>query len=222
MLVAHAGTDAWRELDEAYLRGEVGSRTELEQFVDLLPTDPAPALATAAAQAHDETFAAFVAIARDVGARVEVVSDGWGFYVEPALEALGVRGVTVTTARTSWESGRPQISFPNGHPDCFVCGTCKRQRVLWHKARGRHTVMVGDGPSDRFGAAHADTIFAKSLLAAICDDVGWTYRRWERFSEIGAWLRDASAGGTIAAPADRSFICGPEIWGPGRTDPPRP
>jgi hypothetical protein len=43
----------------------------------------------------------------------------------------------------------PFLRFPNGHPSCFVCGTCKRARVLDHQAAGRAVGFIGDGHSDR-------------------------------------------------------------------------
>ena len=157
-----------------------------------------------------------------MGATVEVVSDGYGFYVEPGLASVGVTGIPIATARTRWTAGRATISFPFGHPSCFVCGTCKRERTLHHQAIGRHVVVVGDGVSDRYAAAHADTIFAKSLLATICDEVGWPYRAWTTFDDVSAWLREVSArAGAVRPPVARSYVCGPEVWGPGRHDPPR-
>lgn len=208
-------------MDEEYLRGAIGSRDELTAFVDLLPADEASVRATLGDQPHDETFAGFLALVREVGAEIEVVSDGYGFYVEPGLASLGVLGVPIATASTSWASGRPVITYPYGNADCLVCGTCKRERVRRQKARGRHAVMVGDGVSDRYGAAHADTIFAKSLLAGICDDLGWDYQPWETFADIAAWLREVAAHpGRLTAPVERPFICGAEVWGPGRHNPP--
>jgi 2-hydroxy-3-keto-5-methylthiopentenyl-1-phosphate phosphatase len=215
-----APTDEWRDLDERYLRGEIGSREELARFVAWLPAQREPVLATAAAQEHDRTFVDFVELARANDVRVEIVSDGYGFYVEPALEALGAGGLPIATARTSWDAGRPEITFPFGNPDCLLCGTCKRARVLRHQADGLHVVLVGDGASDRFAAAHADTVFAKAPLTDWCERAGWPYESWTSFADVAAWLRRAiDDPSRIAPPARRPFICGPEVWGPGRTGP---
>jgi len=215
-----APTDEWLALDERYVRGDVGSRALLERFVTWLPAEREPVAAVAAAQPHDETFASFVALARGAGVAIEVVSDGYGFYVAPALEALGVGDLPIATARTSWASGRPEISFPAGNPACALCGTCKRDRVLAQQARGLHVVLVGDGTSDRYAAAHADTIFAKEPLSAWCEREGWPYERWSTFADVSAWLRRVLADPAALVPSKpRTFICGPEVWGPGRTWP---
>lgn len=222
LMAVHARTDEWIALDERYLRGEIGSREELTQLVDWLPAEREPVMATAAAQTHDETFVGFVALAREVGAEIEIVSDGYGFYVEPALAAMGVTGLPIATARTTWDTGRPRIDYPFGHPACFVCGTCKRERARHHRARGAHVVLVGDGTSDRFAAAHVDTVFAKSPLSLWCDREGWPYVRWSTFDDVSAWLRRVVADPAGLPPGpERPFICGPEVWGPGRTRPPQ-
>ena len=223
LMVDFAETDEWKHLDELYLRGEIGSRAELAQLVAWLPTEREPVMAAAAAQPHDATFVDFVALARSTGIEIEIVSDGYGFYVEPALARLGVSGLPIATAETTWASGGPEIRFPFGHPECFLCGTCKRNRVLHHRGRRRYVVLVGDGTSDRFAAAHADTIFAKAPLSDWCDAEGWAYRRWSTFRDISTWLAGiVEDPSRLDARNDRPFICGPEVWGPGRALPPHP
>ena len=109
----------------------------IHEHVAQVDADPAGLLATAAAQPHDPGFVPFVRRAQSAGIPVEVVSDGFGFFIRPALEALGVGEVPVVTARTTFADRGASIAFPNGHPACHVCGTCKRNRVLEHQAAGR-------------------------------------------------------------------------------------
>jgi hypothetical protein len=124
------------------------------------------------------------------------------------------------------------MSFPFGHPSCFVCGTCKRERVRLHQAKGLVVVFIGDGTSDRYAAAHADMVFAKGSLARICRAEGWPYSEWSTFVDVTTVIDDAFETGRLPvafdqlaawraayAPAPRPFICGPEVWGPGRTTP---
>jgi 2-hydroxy-3-keto-5-methylthiopentenyl-1-phosphate phosphatase len=92
----------------------------------------------------------------------------------------------------------------------MVCGTCKRDRILANQAGGRHVVYVGDGHSDQYAAAYADTLFAKSELADLCDRRGIAYRPWTTFSDIQIWLDQAIRGAELALPPSRPFICGPE------------
>jgi 2,3-diketo-5-methylthio-1-phosphopentane phosphatase len=224
----------WREMDERYDAGLEGSRDLTIWDLEKVPDDPALLLELAARIPLDRGMVDLVAVANGHGAAVEVVSDGMGFYVGPALERLGLGDVPIATneARFGEPDAVPRVAFPYGHPNCFVCGTCKRERVRMHQGAGRAVVLVGDGMSDRFGAAHADVVFAKRYLARICDAEGWRYEPWERLSDVATWSTAAFDDGRLPGaaadydrwrgafgPAPGSFICGPEVWGPGRTTP---
>jgi 2-hydroxy-3-keto-5-methylthiopentenyl-1-phosphate phosphatase len=227
-LMAELRTGDWEEATARYDAGLVGSRGLMEWEVGLWQPDPAAMAALAAAQPHDPTFVPFVRRARDAGIPIEVVSDGFGFFIQPALERLGIGELPVVTALTTFDgAGRPSIAFPNGHPSCFVCGTCKRNRILAHQAAGRAVVFIGDGESDRYAAGYSDVVFAKRSLVRLCLENGWPFQRWTEFTEIDRWLAETivrwrADPTSLAGPKARPFFCGPEIWGDGRWDPPAP
>ena len=227
-LMAEVAPSGWEEANADYDAGLIGSRRLMEWEVAMWPADPSALTALAAAQPHDAGFVAFVDRARAARIPVEVVSDGFGFFIEPALRWLGVADVPVVTASTRFDAGgHPSIDFPNGHPTCFVCGTCKRNRVLAHQSAGRAVVFIGDGASDRYAAGYSDHVWAKEQLAQLCREHGWAYRPWSDFAEIDAWLADALEAWsadptTLSGPVRRPFFCGPEVWGEGRRDPTPP
>ncbi len=229
-LMAEFVTEEWEARAAEYDAGLAGSRRLMEWEVGLITTSAESLRALAASQPHDPGFVPFVRRARAGGIPVEVVSDGFGFFIPAALEALGVGDVPVVTAATSFPPGeRPRIAFPNGHLRCFVCGTCKRARVLAHRAAGRAVVFVGDGESDRYAAGYSDLVFAKHALVRLCFENGWPFRRWTEFAEIEAWLVDVleawrgdPATPRLPRPSSKPFFCGPEVWGEGRWDPPPP
>jgi 2-hydroxy-3-keto-5-methylthiopentenyl-1-phosphate phosphatase len=215
----------WEAEAAAYDAGLMGSRCLMTLEMAMVDADPADLLATAARQPHDPGFVPFVRRAQGAGIPVEVVSDGFGFFIEPALRSLGVEELPVITARTRFDGRRASIEYPNGHPSCFVCGTCKRQRVMDHQAAGRAVVFIGDGESDRYAAGYSDLVFAKRSLVRICIEAGWLFQRWTEFSEIEAWLTEAIAAwrsdpSTLPRPAAHPFFCGPETWGEDLWDPP--
>jgi 2-hydroxy-3-keto-5-methylthiopentenyl-1-phosphate phosphatase len=220
------------EKDRAYDEGRLGSRELMLWDLSVLPEDVELLRSTAASLPQDETFAGLVDVCQRRRAELEVVSDGFGFHVEPNLARMGLEHLPVATNETRLSGPERTMSFPFGHPACFVCGTCKRERVRIRQAAGRVVVFVGDGTSDRFAAAHAEVVFAKRALARICAAEGWSYQPWETFEEIARWVEGAFATGRLPAsretlpewratygPAPRPFICGPEVWGPGRTTP---
>jgi 2,3-diketo-5-methylthio-1-phosphopentane phosphatase len=220
----------WEEAAALYDAGRMGSRRLMSWEMSQIDADPDAMLATAAEQPHDPGFVPFIERARAAGIPVEIVSDGFGYFIGPALERLGVADVPVVTARTVFDGRRPILEFPNGHPRCFVCGTCKRQRVLAHRAAGRGVVFIGDGESDRYAAGYSDIVFAKRSLERICIEAGWEFRRWTALAEVDGWLAETLAAwaadpSSIAAlpanaPPPRGYFCGPEVWGEGLEDPP--
>ena len=230
MVMAEHVPGVWEVAAARYDAGLMGSRRLMAWEMDLIDADPVALLATAAAQPHDPGFVPFIRRAQAAGIPIEIVSDGFGFFIRPALEALGVGELTVVTARTEFAGRRASIEFPNGHPRCHVCGTCKRQRVLAHRATGRRVVFIGDGESDRYAAGYSDIVFAKRSLERICQVAGWPFQRWTAFGEIDAWLAatldtwraDPSSLPPVprGAPPPNGYFCGPEVWGEGLTDPP--
>jgi 2,3-diketo-5-methylthio-1-phosphopentane phosphatase len=224
-LLAEFVTGEWEAWVAEYDAGRVGSRRLMAWEVGMIRADPEDLRAKAAAQPHDPAFAPFASRARAAGIPVEVVSDGFGFFIEPALAALGVGWIPVVTASTTFGPDGARIDFPNGNAACFVCGTCKRDRVLAHQAAGRRVVFVGDGESDRYAAGYSDLVFAKHSLEAFCIERGWPFKRWTSFAEMDRWLaaeleRFAGDPAAYPAPVRRPLFCGAEVWGPGRFDPP--
>ena len=224
-VMAEHAPGAWEAEVAAYDAGRAGSRRLMELEMSLVDVAPEALFATAAAQPHDTGFVPFVRRAQAAGIPIEVVSDGFGFFIAPALEALGVGELPVVTARTTFDGRRARIDFPNGNPRCLVCGTCKRDRVLAHQAAGRAVVFIGDGESDRYAAGYADVVWAKRSLVRICIEAGWPYRGWTEFTEIETWLDEMVSAwrvdpATLPGPTARPFFCGSEVWGEGLVDPP--
>ncbi len=222
--------DLVRQMDELYLSGEKGSRELIAWDMEVLPRDAEVLLREIDALALDETLVELLDTVREAGAAAEIVSDGMGFHIERMLERLGVTDLPVATNRTILGAGGAGVTFPYGHPACFVCGTCKRERIRLHRDAGRAVVFVGDGPSDRYAAHHADVILAKASLASWCEVENIPYEPWDRLADAAEWLELALLDGrlpadravfddwaTAARPEVETFICGPEVWEEGRT-----
>jgi 2-hydroxy-3-keto-5-methylthiopentenyl-1-phosphate phosphatase len=175
------GDPSWPELDEAWERGEIGSREGLLAQAAMLDATTEELLEHALAHCPiDPTFGPFVAWCCEREVPVSLVSDGFGLYIEPLLAAHGIRDVRVIT--NTWVGGDgDRVVFGNGHGICVGCGTCKMRAVL--EAPGP-VAFVGEGSSDRFGALYADLVFAKDALVGYCTADGVPFVGWEDFDDV--------------------------------------
>jgi 2-hydroxy-3-keto-5-methylthiopentenyl-1-phosphate phosphatase len=110
----------------------------------------------------DPMFGPLVRDLRAGGAEVTVVSDGFGFYVQDACAPFDV---PVLTNTVDFATGRLEFPHEDRCCPCTSCGVCKQAPIKDAHHRGRTTVLVGDGVSDRKAALLADVVFAKDALA---------------------------------------------------------
>ncbi len=189
-LLIEFGDPSWADFDTAWERGEIGGRDALASQASMLRAPVAELLEYALSHCPiDPTFGTFVEWSRARDVPVTVVSDGFGFYIRPLLDANGIDGLAVIT--NGWRSdGGPGLTFGNGHPTCVGCGTCKKQAVERSRETYGRTAFVGEGPSDRFGARYADVAFAKvgDSLIRHCEAEGIPFVPWSTFDDVRAWL----------------------------------
>jgi 2-hydroxy-3-keto-5-methylthiopentenyl-1-phosphate phosphatase len=180
-LLQRVGSPGWEAIDAEYDAGEIGSRVCLLDEWDLLPKDPDLLRSVAAEIPLDPDLEPLVAGLRAAGAEVSVVSDGFGFY---ATEELAHLGIPILTNAVDWSTGT--LEFPNQDRCCACssCGTCKQAPIKDARHRGRSTVMVGDGTSDRKAALLADVVFAKGPLARWCAANGVPHLPFETLGEV--------------------------------------
>jgi 2-hydroxy-3-keto-5-methylthiopentenyl-1-phosphate phosphatase len=174
----------WWDIDLEFQRGYIGSRECVVRQAKLLEGSQRAMLDFALERYRVEpSFPPLVRWAKEAGVEVTVASDGFGFYVEPMLRAAGLEGLAVLTNDLVLNGGSPRFAFPNGHPVCVGCGTCKMRAVLERQASG-FVAFVGEGHSDRYGALYADVVFAKKHLVEICRRDGVPFLPWETFDDV--------------------------------------
>ncbi len=184
-LLQKLGTGDWQAISDAYARGEIGSRECLLDEWDMLPRDEARLRATAREVEVDPGFVPLLEALRAAGARVTVVSDGFGFHAEEVCASVGVPLLTNTI---DWTTG--EVVFP--HEDrccpCSTCGVCKQAPIKDANQAGLTTVLVGDGTSDRKAALLSDVVFAKGALARWCVMSDIPHVPFESLAEVHAVL----------------------------------
>lgn len=191
-LLVEFGDPSWPEYDEAWERGELDSLRVITAQAAMLhaPLDTMLAFAFQHC-AIDPTFPPFVRWLEEEGVPVTIVSDGFGFYVRPLLEAAGLANVRVIT--NTWSpNGDRRVVFENGHAECVGCGTCKMNAVLEARSAGP-VAFVGEGSSDRYGALYADVVFAKDRLVEIATADGVPFLPWDSFDDVRRALETLGA-----------------------------
>ena len=182
-LLERLAASGWREVSEAYKRGEIGSRECLLDEWELLPSDEELLRSVAREVPIDPGAAPLLDALRGAGAEVTMVSDGFGIRADEVASELRV---PLLSNAADWRTGR--LEFP--HEDrccaCSSCGTCKQAPIKDARHRGLTTVLIGDGASDRKAALLADVVFAKGPLAAWCEHNGVPCRRFERLADVHA------------------------------------
>jgi 2-hydroxy-3-keto-5-methylthiopentenyl-1-phosphate phosphatase len=175
------GSDEWRAISEAYGRDEIGSRECLLDEWDLLPNDEARVRAVVDEVPLDPGARPLVEALRAAGADVTIVSDGFGIRVDEIAAELGVAALS---NRVDWRAGRLEFPHEDRCCPCSTCGTCKQAPIKDARRRGRLTVLVGDGASDRKAAVLADVVFAKGALARWCEVADVAHQRFERLADV--------------------------------------
>ncbi len=133
-------------------------------------------------------FHDLVALARERGWRLVVLSSGFRELIQPVLEREGLGEVELLANSIEPDPEGWRASFRD-EQSCPVCGEpCKRAAVV-AESNGGERVYVGDGISDRCGAEASDLVFARRGLASYLRDRGVQFEHFDDFHEIVATLR---------------------------------
>jgi 2-hydroxy-3-keto-5-methylthiopentenyl-1-phosphate phosphatase len=190
------GDPSWPAYDEKVDRREIGLRDAIQIQNRMLRATRDELVEHALRYGTlDPTFGPFVDRLRDDDVPIALVSDGFGFYIEPILDAAGLSDLPVIANEQTWnDEGRPAgLRFVNGHPECVGCGTCKMQAVRRYQHDHGTVAFVGDGQTDRYAALYADVTFAKRELVGYCRVDGVPYLPWENFDDVTSSLEGLAA-----------------------------
>jgi 2-hydroxy-3-keto-5-methylthiopentenyl-1-phosphate phosphatase len=127
-----------------------------------------------------------VALARERGWRLVVVSSGFHELIEPILEREGVE-VELHANRVDPRPDGWRVHW-NYAEDCDVCGESCKRAVAGELAGEGELVYVGDGYSDRCAAELADRVFATRGLARYLDERRVPYEPFDDFFDVARGL----------------------------------
>jgi 2-hydroxy-3-keto-5-methylthiopentenyl-1-phosphate phosphatase len=185
---------SWREVEEVWVRGEIGSQECLQRQMALVKAAAAEIDALIDAVPIDPGFADFYRFTLRHQLPFYILSDGFDYVISRVLQRAGADGELRNGKHLFSSSLRPaaggvEISFPHRNLGCpHGCATCKAAIIQRLKGAHRPVVFVGDGLSDRFGVEVADIVFAKRQLLDYCRKRGLAHTPFETFAEVQAGI----------------------------------
>ncbi len=200
-LLQRFGKPGWQELEDAWERGEIGSRECMKGQVALLDMNEAELRAHLDTIEIDPYFAGFVSTARAHGIKVQVVSDGIDYAIRHVLAKHGLGDLEVIanrlvqTGERSWKLDSPWASAHCQR----ASGNCKCERLAEQQNLHGRVLYVGDSTSDFCVSHKADFVLAKYKLIAHCEQHGITHAPFETFEQATALLEKVTLGLEVVA-----------------------
>ncbi|NLM52944.1 MAG: MtnX-like HAD-IB family phosphatase [Firmicutes bacterium] len=180
--------EGWWEIEEAYQRGEKGSREAMTEIFQLISVSEKELQQFVDDNFFlDPYFPAFLAFCRRHEIKVTVVSDGFDWYIERIFAKYNIN-LPYVANKLQVVKGRLQAAFPYQSSTCGKCGNCKLEFANKVKQKGNSLIYIGDGYSDRCISKIADFLFAKSYLAEFCQSHGLHFYAFTTFADILAEL----------------------------------
>ena len=192
----------WREIEEEWVEGRIGSRECLARQAALLRASPEEINATLNTLETDVSFPLFVREAHALGATTKIVSDGFDRFIEPILVRIGVK-IPLLSNRLIHVGPRSWCAeFPHVSADCHSgSGVCKCACAM----SGKFRLLIGDGRSDFCVAEESDLVFAKDKLIEFCREQQIPYRPIASFRDARVHMRELSKLLARGAPADAAI-----------------
>ncbi len=194
LVLSQLAHPSWREAEQEWMRGLIGSRECLERQMALVKASVGELDALIDSVEVDPGFLSFHQSIRRRAIPFYVMSDGFDYIARRVLKRAGLNGRLRDGARLyasvlRIKGRRARTEFPYAVSACdHGCATCK-PAIMRRLSRGRHPVIfIGDGLSDRFAVEEADQVFARAPLFAFCREKGIPCQPFESFADIESAL----------------------------------
>lgn len=198
---------SWHEIEERWVRGEIGSRECMALQVPLLRGGWNAVLGVLDRVKIDPTFPKFAHWCRQNGVSLKIVSDGIDRVIHHILKREGIHVDNVWANHlVEDENNNLQLTFPHA-PQVLGCGSglCKC-RILENGPSRQLKVVIGDGRSDFCWSAEADMVFAKTKLLSHCKQNSIACVAYEDFNLIRSVLEEKLAAADVAIPALKPIV----------------
>lgn len=190
-LLERFAAPAWRDIEEDWKEGRIGSRECMVRQIDLVRASQEEMDEFIAGIEIDPEFPIFAELCTRLGHSITVVSDGLDRTVQTVLRRHGLE-LSYCANHLEWRGDdRWRLTFPHARSDCqSLSGTCKCGFI--GQSPHELSIVVGDGRSDFCIAGRADLVLAKGALLDHCVEAALPHAAFADFSEateiLAGWL----------------------------------
>jgi 2,3-diketo-5-methylthio-1-phosphopentane phosphatase len=193
-ILAQLAHPSWREIEQQWMRGLIGSRECLERQIALVDAPVEELQSVIDSVPIDGEFGAFCKFARRQRLPLYILSDGFDYVIRRVLKRAGAAryfrsGSNLFASALRPEGRRLAPFFPHlPEPCAHGCATCKAELIRRLREDRQPVIFIGDGMSDRIAVEEADVVFAKRHLLAYCRENGIACHSFDSFKDIQAML----------------------------------
>jgi 2-hydroxy-3-keto-5-methylthiopentenyl-1-phosphate phosphatase len=180
---------SWQKVESAWRAGHIGSRECMKRQVELIRATPEELDTLCEEIPLDPHFPDLVALCRQKGIPVTVVSDGLDRTITRMLSRFDIDVPLLANKLIYLGDRRWTLEFPYADANCEAgAGNCKCLALT----KKPHTlrILIGDGRSDFCASETADLVLAKSALVEHCQANGVPFIVFGNFAGATPLLAD--------------------------------
>ena len=204
MILEQYADARWQSSEIEWRAGRIGSRACLSEQMSLVRATRKELDTLLDSIELDEGFDVLLQTCAMHQISAGIISDGFDYCIKRILARTNTAftrrgcGMRICASELEQKGEREwQVGFPFFHQGCaHGCATCKPAVMSLLNSANAPAIFVGDGLSDRYAAASADMVFAKSSLAEYCREQQINYIPFESLSDVAARLEAALLSGT--------------------------
>jgi 2-hydroxy-3-keto-5-methylthiopentenyl-1-phosphate phosphatase len=187
-IMKHFKPGNWEELVEQVISKKISIREGVGRMFALLPASMKQEVVDYAISNVKirDGFRELLAYAKQEDITFLVTSGGIDFFVYPVLSDFPIPKENIYCNGSDFSGEHIHITWP--HPcdeQCRNdCGMCKTTIIRGYPEAEYHRILIGDSVTDFEGAKLADTVFARSHLIQMCEELHMPYYAYETFFDV--------------------------------------
>lgn len=190
MLARFSKDDKWKDLEERWKKGDIGSRECLKGQIEGIRITKDQLDKYLLTIDIDPYFKKLLNFLKYNKVRSMIVTDNFDYILNRILKNNGIDGLETYSNKMKIADDKLKPSFPYSNRSCGECANCKKTTILKKIGKENVSVYVGDGLSDVCAAQEADIVFAKDFLKTYFKNKKLPHVPVKGFREIYEYLEE--------------------------------